>query len=128
MENRILVDTTIWIEFFRSRSKIGDRLESLLMENAVWTCGIVMFEVVRGIKSEHEKSKILDVLTGLPYIEMTQALWQKSADLSISLKKNGLNLPLSDIFIAAVAVENDLSIFTLDQHFNQIPNLKLYKT
>jgi len=98
------------------------------MENAVWTCGIVMFEVVRGIKSEHEKSKILDVLTGLPYIEMTQALWQKSADLSISLKKNGLNLPLSDIFIAAVAVENDLSIFTLDQHFNQIPNLKLYKT
>jgi len=128
LENRILVDTTIWIEFFRSRSKIGDRLESLLMENAVWTCGIVMFEVVRGIKSEHEKSKILDVLTGLPYIEMTQALWQKSADLSISLKKNGLNLPLSDIFIAAVAVENDLSIFTLDQHFNQIPNLKLYKT
>jgi len=128
LKNRILVDTTIWIEFFRTRSKIGDRLESLLMENAVWTCGIVMFEVVRGIKSEHEKSKILDVLTGLPYIEMTQALWQKSADLSISLKKNGLNLPLSDIFIAAVAVENDLSIFTLDQHFNQIPNLKLYKT
>lgn len=128
MKNRILVDTTIWIEFFRARSKIGDRLETLLMENAVWTCGIVMFEVVRGIKSEHEKSKILDVLTGLPYIEMTQALWQKSADLSISLKKNGLNLPLSDIFIAAVAVENDLSIFTLDQHFNQIPNLKLYKT
>jgi len=36
-------------------------------------------------------------------------------------------LPLSDIFIAAIAIGHDLSIFTLDKHFSQIPNLKLYK-
>ena len=126
MKNRILVDTTIWIEFFRARSKIGDHLEMLLMENAVWTCGVVMFEVLRGIKSEGEKNKILGVLASLPYVEMTRKLWQRAADLSILLKKNGVNLPLSDIFIAAIATENDLSIYTLDNHFTQIPNLKLY--
>jgi tRNA(fMet)-specific endonuclease VapC len=128
LKNRILVDTTIWIEFFRARSKIGDRLEMLLMENAVWTCGIVMFEVLQGIKSEGEKSKILSLLAGLPYVEMTKALWQSAAVLSTSLKKRGLNLPLSDIFIAIIAIENDLSVFTLDNHFAQIPNLKLYGT
>jgi tRNA(fMet)-specific endonuclease VapC len=127
LKNRILVDTTIWIEFFRARSKIGDRLETLLMENAVWTCGIVMFEVLQGIKSEGEKNKILSILASLPYVEMTKKLWQSAGELSILVKKNGVNLPLSDIFIAAIAIENDLSVYTLDSHFTQIPNLKLYK-
>jgi predicted nucleic acid-binding protein len=98
----------------------------LLMENAVWICGIVMFEILQGIKSEGEKNKILGVLASLPHIEMTKKLWQSAAELSILVKKNGVNLPLSDIFIAAIAIENNLSVFTLDQHFTQIPNLKLY--
>ncbi len=127
MKNRVLVDTTIWIEFFRGRAKIADHLEMLLMESAVWTCGIVMFEVLQGIKSEGEKNKILSILATLPYVEMTKKLWQSAAGLSILVRKNGMNLPLSDIFIAAIAIENDLSIYTLDNHFTQIPNLKLYK-
>lgn len=126
MKNRILADTTTWIEFFRGKSKVADRLEMLLIENAVCTCGVVMFEVLQGIKSEGEKNKILSILATLPYFEMTKKLWQSAAELSLSLKKNGVNLPLSDIFIAAIAVENDLSIYTLDNHFTQIPNLKLY--
>ncbi len=127
MKSKILIDTTIWIEFFRRKSKTADHLETLLMENAVWTCGVVMFEVPQGIKSEAEKNKILSILASLPYVEMTKKLWQGAAELSILLKKNGVILPLSDIFIAAVAIENDLLIYTLDQHFTQIPNLKLYK-
>lgn len=127
MKNRILTDTSIWIEFFKSKSKMGDKLESLLVENSVWTCGIVVFELLQGVKSEPEKLKILDTLSSLPYVEMTSLLWQKSAELSITLKKEGLNLPLSDIFIAAIAIENNLSIFTIDKHFEQIPNVMIYK-
>lgn len=127
MKNKILVDTTIWIEFFRRRSTVADHLEMLLIENVVCTCGIVMFEVLQGIKSEGEKNKILSLLATLPYIEMTKKLWQIAAEISILAKKNGMNLPLSDIFIAAIAIENDLPIYTLDNHFTQIPNLKLYK-
>jgi len=127
LKNRILVDTTIWIEFFRARSKIADRLEILLKENAVWTCGVVMFEVLQGMKSEDEKDEILNNLTSLPYAEMTKKSWQRSAELSIVLKKSGVTLPLSDIFIATIAIENDLSIYTIDNHFTQVPDLKLYK-
>jgi tRNA(fMet)-specific endonuclease VapC len=127
LKNRILVDTTIWIDFFRARSKNGDRLEMLLMENAVWTCGLVLFELLQGIKSESQKINILGVLASLPHVEMTRKLWQSAAELSILVKKNGVNLPLSDILIAAIAIESDLSVFTLDNHFIQIPNLKLYK-
>jgi tRNA(fMet)-specific endonuclease VapC len=126
LKNRVLADTTIWVEFFRGKSEIGNTVETLLIENAVWTCGVVMFEVFQGIKAEGEKSKILDILSILPYVEMTRSLWQKSADLSLLLKKKGLTLPNSDIFIAALALEHDLSIYSLDKHFSQIPGTTLY--
>ena len=97
------------------------------MENAVWTCGVVLFEVLQGIKAEAEKTKILDILSLLPYAEMTKSLWQKSADLSIALKKNGITLPHSDLFVATVTREHNLYLFTIDKHFEKIPDLKLYE-
>lgn len=127
MKNKVMVDTSVWIEFFKAKSITGDKLETLLVENSVWTCGIVMFELLQGVKSEPEKLRILDKLSSLPYIEMTNILWQKSAELSIFLKKEGLNLPLSDIFISAIAIKNNLSIFTIDKHFGHIPDLQLYQ-
>jgi predicted nucleic acid-binding protein len=128
LKNKVLVDTNIWIEFFRPRSEYGRLVENLLTDNAVWTCGIVMFEVLKGIRSEEEKSKILSIFEILPYTEMKKPLWSKASELSVYLRKKGLNLPNSDIFIATIALEQNQYIFTLDKHFNQIPNLKLYET
>lgn len=47
-------------------------------------------------------------------------------DLSIVLRQNGMTLPYSDIFVATVAKEHNLSVFTLDKHFETIPDLQLY--
>lgn len=122
----ILADTSVWIEFFKSQSGIGKKLEGLIIENSVCVCGTVLFELVQGVRSEDEKAMILDVLSGMEYLEMTKRVWEKAGTLSASLKKKGLNLPLSDIFIAAIAIEHNLQIFTLDKHFEQIPGAKIY--
>ena len=97
------------------------------MKNSVWVCGVVLFELVQGVRTEDEKAKVLDALSNLSYAEMTKDLWQKAGALSASVKKKGLNLPLSDIFIAALAIEHNLQIFTFDKHFEQIPTVKIYK-
>ena len=125
--NSILADTSVWIEFFKPQSAFGKKLETLIMNDLVWVCGVVLFELVQGVRSEEEKAKILDAFSDLEYAEMTRHLWQKTAELSASLKKKGLNLPLSDILIAAVAIEHNLKIFTLDKHFAQIPGVKLHQ-
>jgi tRNA(fMet)-specific endonuclease VapC len=127
LKDRILVDTSVWIDFFRPRSETGDLLEKLLKGDAVWTCGVVLFEVLQGIKSENEKTQLLSILTSLPYIEMAGPLWQKAAEIATLARKNGITLPLSDMLIAAIAIENDLSVYTFDKHFEQIPDLKLYR-
>ena len=123
----ILADTTVWIEFFRTRSKTGDILESLIKEGSVWLCGTVLFEILQGVRTEEEKSNVLEMLSDLPYVEMSQSLWQMASEISVSIRKKGLNLPLSDILIADVAIRNNLSVFTLDNHFEQIPGVKIYR-
>lgn len=126
MKNKILADTSAWIEFFRSNSETGKKLESLLLESSVFTCGIVLFELLQGVKSAPEKNIALSTLSALPYLEMSPMLWQKSAAMAAQLKSKGVTLPHSDIFIAAIAFEHDLSVFTLDHHFKNIPGLKIY--
>lgn len=123
----ILVDTSVWIEFFRSESQTGAQLESLIPENSVWVCGVVIFELLQGVRSEVEKSKVQGALSGLQYAELPLQLWENAADLSLTLKKKGLTMPLSDILIAAIAIEHNLQIFTLDKHFEQIPGVQLYR-
>jgi predicted nucleic acid-binding protein len=124
--NKILADTCIWIEFFRPESAIGTSLAELLKQGLIASCGIVLFELLQGIRSEPEKGVIQNTLSGLPYFEMTTDLWEKAAGLATQVKRRGLNLPLSDIFIAAIAIEHKLPIFTLDKHFEQIPGVQIY--
>ncbi|MBI5140820.1 MAG: PIN domain-containing protein [Nitrospirae bacterium] len=126
MNDKILADTSVWVEFFRYETVAGNQLAALLSANSVCTCGIVLFELVQGVRSDKEKAVVLNSLSGLRYYEMNERLWQNSAALSAGLKKNGLTLPLSDIFIAAIAIEHDLSIFTIDRHFEQIPGARLW--
>ena len=127
MKDSILVDTSVWIEFFKPHSETGDKLEKLIKEHLVWTCGVIIFELIKGVRTEEEKATILETLLNLEYIEMTPLLWQKAGELSAFLKKEGKNLPLSDIFIAALAIGHNLQIFTLDKHFEQIPGVRMYK-
>jgi predicted nucleic acid-binding protein len=123
----ILADTSVWIEFFKPRSEIGNKLESLLKKPSIWICGIVLFELVQGVKSAAEKATILETMSGLPFAEMSKSLWQKAGELSSSVKRKGLNLPLSDILVAALAIEYNLKIFTLDKHFEKIPEVRIYR-
>jgi predicted nucleic acid-binding protein len=127
LKDNILADTSVWIEFFKLRSATGDALEKMIKEHLVWTCGIVLFELIKGVKSEAEKITILDTLLSLEYIEMSPLLWKSTGEIAASLKKEGKNLPMSDIFIAALAIRHNLQIFTLDKHFEQIPGVRVYK-
>lgn len=125
-DSGVLIDTSVWIEFFRKDSSAGDAVAELLNKDLVWVTGIVLFELVQGTKGEVEKAHIVSRLTSLRYVEMSVTVWQKAGELARLLKKNGLTLPVSDIILAALALEHNLQVFTLDKHFKSIPGIKLY--
>ena len=127
--NGVIADTCVWIEFFKSRSGsvIGKELEELIVNDSVCVSGIIVYELTQGVKSDAEKAKIINALSNLKCMEMSKHLWQKAGDISGLLRKNGLNIPLSDILIASIAIEHNLSVFTIDGHFEKIPGLNIYK-
>lgn len=65
-------------------------------------------------------------MKSLEYREMSEALWIKAGEISSTLRKSGKTLPLSDILIAAIAIKNNLSIFTIDKHFEEIKEVLMY--
>lgn len=123
----ILVDTSVWIEFFKKTSATGEVVSELLQRDQAWVAGIVLFELVQGAKSEVEKELIISQLSKLNYIEMSIPHWLRAGELAKAMKKKGLTLPISDILLATIALEYNLSIFTLDKHFESIPGVRLYK-
>lgn len=126
-EANVLVDTSVWIEFFRKDTATSRALETLIKAGRVVVPGIVVFESLQGVKAAKEKGKIMDLLSNLDYMEMSKDLWASAALLSRSLKERGLNLPLSDVLLAAIAHKHNLPLFTLDAHFDGIAEVKRYE-
>ena len=123
MNQKILVDTSIWIEYFKNNPNVVDFMEKHLMEDSVCLVGIIVTELIQGIKIEREREMIRSNLDAIHYIDMKFEDWIKTGDLSNALRKSGLTLPLTDIAIASTAIENNLMLVTRDKHFKQVPGL-----
>jgi tRNA(fMet)-specific endonuclease VapC len=128
MSTKIIVDTSVWIEFFRSGDSPNTlHLKRLLREERVILQGLVLAEVIQGIKTQKESGIVKRALQKLPYIEMTREVWEKAGEISASLLRKGITIPLSDVIVASCAVSEDMEVFTLDSHYKKIPGLKLHR-
>lgn len=124
MPTKLLPDTCAWIDFLNARSGgLAGKLEQALLQGEVATCGVVLFELIQGLKNPEEESQVLNAFQAIPHLEMTTGLWIKAGQLSSELRKKGQTLPLSDIIIATLALEHDLTVLTIDRHFQTIPGL-----
>lgn len=127
MSTGIIVDTCVWIEFFREpESEFTLHLKSLLRERKVIMVGMVMAEILQGVKSPKEANLVEQNLAKLPYLEITREIWVTAGKMSASLRSTGNTIPLSDLVIAAMALSGNHAIFTVDQNFTKIDGLRLH--
>jgi tRNA(fMet)-specific endonuclease VapC len=128
MRYNVLVDTSVWIQYFNKlNSKPGKSVEGLLQEGRVVVTGIVLTELLQGAKIEKEFNAILESMAALPFLETTQNTWIKAGRISYTLRRKGITIPTTDLIIASLALEHDCLIFTLDPHFEKISDIELYK-
>ena len=120
----VLIDTSVWIEFFRNReANLVNRVRKLIKSNQDYLCGVILSELLQGIKNEEERMMVTKALLGLPYIEMGRELWEEAGNISLELRQKGHLIPLTDIFAAVLVIHHNLEIFTLDVHFQLIPGI-----
>jgi predicted nucleic acid-binding protein len=127
MNTGIIVDTCVWIEFFREpESEFTLHLKGLLLERKVIMVGMVMAEILQGVKAPKEANLVEQSLAKLRYLEITRDIWVTAGEISASLRSTGITIPLSDLIIAAIALSGNHEIFTIDPHFNKIDGLRLH--
>lgn len=119
----ILVDTTVWIDFFAARSLPHvTALEDLINHREdICTCGIILTEVLQGIRKDTEFRKTRDLFNTLIWFQMPYNVFLRSAEIYRILRKKGITIrkPL-DCMIASTAIENDVQLLHNDKDFHPI--------
>jgi predicted nucleic acid-binding protein len=115
-----LVDTSVWIDFFRGVASIKELLTKLIIRDRVFTAGPVLFELLQGIRSSEERGQVKEALLSVNFLDITPEDWEGAALISRELRSQGITIPMTDLLLAQLAKVHDLEIISLDPHFDQI--------
>lgn len=121
MKDRVLIDTSVWIDYFQDTKSAGSELmDEILTHGDVYVPKVVIAELIQGARSEKEISVIKEFVDAFKIVEEGKETWYKAGKLSYDLKKKGKTINLADCYIAVIAREHNCSILTLDKHFKEI--------
>jgi predicted nucleic acid-binding protein len=118
--DKVLVDTSVWIEYFRKNEPYYSRVLKLLNDDKIYCIGIVLAELIQGARTREEIKTLKDFTHVFPFLEESTKLWEKAGELSFSLKRAGKQIGLSDCYIAIAANKEKAGILTEDSHFAAI--------
>ena len=120
----ILVDTSVWIDFFStSPGSAGDELRRMVDEAETFALtGVVVTEILQGLKRDiHRIERFLSMW------EMLEprgfSTYREASAISRLARSKGISLTTIDTLIAAIALEHDASLFSLDKDFSRIAHL-----
>jgi len=117
----ILVDTSVWVDFFNSpRSAAGAELERLIRANSpVVLAGVVVTEVLQGLRYDIEP--VRRILARQPLLEPHGFVtYEAAAGIFREAKARGVTLSTIDALLAALTLEYDATLFTMDQDFTRL--------
>ena len=120
-DERVLVDTSIWVDYLRGVTPIvAEKVDRLLSDAEVCVPKIVLAELLQGAKSDREVAAVEDFLEAFTIIDQGPDTWLKAGKLSRRLRSRGQTIHLIDCYIAVIADENGCAVLTLDEHFREI--------
>lgn len=127
----ILVDSSVWVDFFRpSPGRGGAELRRMIEESEPFVLtGIVVAEVLQGLT--RDASAIERFLAQWDMLEPTGFdTYRSAAAIHRAGRGKGITSGTIDTLIAAIALEHRASVFTLDRDFMHIASmtgLELYR-
>lgn len=123
----VIPDSDVWIDYLKSpTSPHAMALQELIRNDEVALVGIVATEVLRGARTATRQTEIREMFAAVEYVETTLQAWETAGIIAAALDAEGSPIPLPDVIIAAVALQEGQQVFTRDKHFERIPGLRLY--
>lgn len=123
----VLVDTSIWIDYFRGGHNSKD-LDFLIDENLIVTNDIILAELLPYLKVK-KQTKVVKLLHEINRIPL-DIHWEEIIEFQVKCLKDGANgVGIPDLIIAQNARQHNCAIYSLDKHFrllNHVVKLRLY--
>jgi hypothetical protein len=117
----ILVDSSIWIEYFRS-GKNSKKLDLLIDENFIATNDLILAELVPFLKMRNQQ-KVINLLYDIKKLNLLID-WNQIIAFQFKCLENGLNgISIPDLIIAQNAKQNRCEIYSLDSHFRLMKDI-----
>jgi predicted nucleic acid-binding protein len=120
----ILVDTSVWIDFFSSSpGRAGGELRRLIDEVEPFALtGVVVTEVLQGLTRDVNRIELFLSMWDLLEPRGFSTYREASAISRLAWSK-GISLTTIDTLIAAITLEHRASLFTLDKDFSRVARI-----
>ena len=117
----ILIDTSVWIEYFRSEDSY-QIIDELIDRNEICTNDLILTELLPYLYIK-KKKELAHYMLAIPRIDL-HINWDLIMHMQLQNLKNGINkVGISDLLILQNVIENDLALYTLDTHFKLMKEL-----
>jgi len=119
---KVLVDTCVWSDALRkTNNKDNDpnvkELKELIREGRVQMIGPIRQEILSGIKTQVQYTKLRSYLNSFPDLVIDIQDYEKAAEFFNQNRRKGVQGSNTDFLICAVASRYDMPIFTVDNDF-----------
>jgi len=126
MSGRFLLDTNIVIDFFAEDRSVQEHME---LAEEVFIPSIVLGELYFGARKSRQTKQNLGRIDRFAARNTVLACNRDTARqygvIKDALREKGRPIPENDIWIAAIARQNDLTLITRDEHFQEVELLKV---
>jgi predicted nucleic acid-binding protein len=119
---RVLVDSSVWIDFYRPScsDEIRRRILEALAAESVFTASIIVAEVVQGAPDEDLLEELTRDFSALHTVEVDFDVGASAARIGYALRRRGRPAPSTDLLIAAAAMAAECELWHQDAHFQTI--------
>ncbi len=120
---RVLVDTSVWSEALRRRSKaetdVIREFRNLIYEHRVDIIGPIRQEILSGLRENTQFEKLEKHLAAFPDLILETADHVMAAQFFNTCRSVGIQGSNTDFLLCAVAARRQLAIYTTDGDFLQ---------
>ena len=125
MSGRYLLDTNIVIALFAND---GRAVEQIGGADEVFIPSVVIGELYYGTRRsgrvEANTERVDEFATESLVLSCDVETAKRYGEIKDELRKRGRRIPENDIWVAALALQHDLTLVSRDEHFGQVSSLR----
>jgi len=117
---KVLVDTCIWSQVLRHKSPdrdLSQKLQELIRTARIAIIGPIRQELLSGISQSKQFNELKETLSCFEDIPLNTEHYEKAAEFCNICRRKGVQGSTIDFLICAVAIMENLVIFTVDKDF-----------